>query len=396
MVCRSTRSAVIVWAGFLEIAAGLVLQKLNQTPFQEGVPWQKISPQPVPIIPSGQVQSFNGGVINSVVRATIDTEVKDPSHKCLDGKRIVFIGSSTSKADYLALAYFAEYGRWPDKDMVVYGAGSDQRAGPNPLYGPMMEQESHVGGRSQSRQSIYPCNVGSAESYLWYSNSIFNNHELCDCYKNDPHGSVPNMADIYNQTENRIYGNGKTMIAYFQWFKDTVNPRGSVDLAPLTYLPTANGIARSVHQQCPVGQFKGKWDWSIPVGHFMANFVRNVKPTHLIVDAEYVSANSQNTQFWDELSSVGVNAVALSRGEVLWRTAPTRRDYLTKDTSNGAHLQMFKDKGWQIFDARGIVQMYRGNTGDSDIFFDPTHLKPAAESHLMSSFLHTHVCPVHP
>merc|ERR1719162_1892641 len=40
---------------------------------------------------------------------------------CLDDKRIVFIGPSTSRSDYLALAFFAEYGRWPDTDVISYG-----------------------------------------------------------------------------------------------------------------------------------------------------------------------------------------------------------------------------------------------------------------------------------
>merc|ERR1719238_1848228 len=44
-----------------------------------------------------------------------------PLSKCLDKKRIVFIGPSTSRADYLTLAYFAEYGRWPTEDVLQYG-----------------------------------------------------------------------------------------------------------------------------------------------------------------------------------------------------------------------------------------------------------------------------------
>ena len=44
---------------------------------------------------------------------------------------IMFIGPSTSKFDYLALAYFAEYGVWPMHDQVSLGPG---QSGPNPLY----------------------------------------------------------------------------------------------------------------------------------------------------------------------------------------------------------------------------------------------------------------------
>jgi len=112
--------------------------------------------------------------------------------------------------------------------------------------------------------------MGSAESYLRYSNTVFNGRETCDCYKNDPKGEF-HIADIYNQTENRIYSNGDTMIAYFQWFGDTVNPRGSVNLSPLTYLPMHFEPAKALHQQCPVGQFKGHWDWSMPAPQLLSN-----------------------------------------------------------------------------------------------------------------------------
>merc|ERR1719443_1083758 len=59
------------------------------------------------------------------------TSSKHTMHPCLAGKRIVFIGPSTSKADYIALAYFAEYGVWPVSDIIAYGAG---QWGPNPIH----------------------------------------------------------------------------------------------------------------------------------------------------------------------------------------------------------------------------------------------------------------------
>ena len=48
----------------------------------------------------------------------------------LENKRIVFIGPSTSKSDYISLAYFAEYGTWPSQDIISYGLG---KWGPNPI-----------------------------------------------------------------------------------------------------------------------------------------------------------------------------------------------------------------------------------------------------------------------
>lgn len=344
-------------------------------------------------LPQGQIPHLNGikGMVNG--KASTEAELKQ-AHSCLSGKRIVFVGPSTSKSDYMALAYFAEYGRWPDQDQVMYGPLHMPAAGPNPLYGPLLEYGLNVGGHHPRPVSVNPCNVGTAESYLHYSNAIFNGHELCDCYKNDPTGKF-HIADLYNQTENRIYVNedASTMVAYFQWFGDTVNPRGSVNFSPLTYLPTHLNPTKAIHQTCPVGQFKGTWDWYMPVQHFINNFVRNLKPTHLIIDAAYWPTQTHNAQFWDELSSAGANAVMESQGQVMWRTVPLRKDYPIAEPAGAVNLAPFHAKGWKIYDAAGIVTNYRANAADDDIYFDTVHLKPHTESHLMASFLGNHVCP---
>merc|ERR1719387_1341256 len=64
---------------------------------------------------------------------------------CLDGQTIVFVGPSTSKADYLALTYFVEYGKWPDQEQVMYGPpGHAINQGPNPLNFASLEYEKIV------------------------------------------------------------------------------------------------------------------------------------------------------------------------------------------------------------------------------------------------------------
>lgn len=133
-------------------------------------------------------------------------------HSCLDGKRIVFIGPSTSKLDYLALTFFAEYGRWPDQDTVFYEQpGKWSGTGPNPLFAPTLEYGMKIKGQKKPAP-VKGCKRGSTEEYLRYSNSILNGHEVCDCYKT---GVWDGPRDVNNQTENRIYNNGKTSIGTF-------------------------------------------------------------------------------------------------------------------------------------------------------------------------------------
>jgi len=316
------------------------------------------------------------------------------AHACLKGKRIVFIGPSTAKADYIALTYFAEYGRWPEKDTVVFGQpGHVVASGPNPMFGPALEYQKNVAGRPLPAP-VAGCKVGTAESYLSYSNSVLNGHELCDCYKNDPSKEF-HIADIYNQTENRIYANGDTMIAYFQWFGDTVSPRGSVDFSPMTYMPWSADPFHAIHQKCPAGQFKGSFDWSIPVQHFISNFVKALKPTHVVVDAAYWPTDPHNSQFWEEISMAGADAVRDTMGSALWRTVPLRNDYPIAEPSSSVNHMYFKSKGWKVWDASAVIKSYRAHRVDDEIFADTVHLRPHAESYLVWNFLLTNVCPAH-
>jgi len=305
-------------------------------------------------------------------------------HECLGGKTIVFIGPSTAKSDYLTLTYFAEYGRWPDKaDISYWGAGHLAAQGPNPLHGPSLEYEKTVGGQPPPI-AAGACRVGTAAPYLQYSNTVLNGHEVCDCYKNDPTGQFQ-IADIYNQTENRIYRKGTTTIAYFQWFGDIVQPRGSVNLSPVIF-------GGAIDQQCPAGQFKGAWDWSMPVPTFISHFVKSLKPTHLIIDAAYWPTAPQTAPFWEDLSLAGAAAVAPSLGTVFWRTVPLRNDYPIAEPSSAVNTMRFLSKGWKTWDARAVVHHYRAGRTDTAIFADTVHLSPHTESFLMWTFLHTNIC----
>jgi len=336
---------------------------------------------------------FLGGAALNIRKSRQDGvkfDAADPEPYCLNGKRIVFIGPSTSKSDYLALTYFAEYGRWPDSTTVKFGQpGQWSGTGPNPLYGANLEYRMEIKGQ-EPPTPVNGCTSGSAEKYLWYSNRILNDHEVCDCYKEGGwHGAV----DVNNQTENRVYDNGKTMIAYFQWFGDVVQPRGTFSFWPLQQKPRG-----PFHQQCPVGQFKGSWDWSMTLPQFLSSTVAHFQPTHLVIDAAFWPIQPQNTAFWDAVAQTGLSAVMNTQGKVLWRTAPTRLDYpIEKEHSRLVDTSSFAAKGWKIYDASDIVGQYRlyeGSKADDDVFYDTTHLKPKAQSFLMKNFLNRYVCPV--
>lgn len=273
----------------------------------------------------------------------------------------------------------------------MYGPpGHPINQGPNPLNFASLEYDKSVGAVPRSEHPANPkCTIGTAESFFHYSNDLFNGHEVCDCYKNDPSRHFDG-SDSFNQTENRVYRKGSTTIAYFQWFGDTVGPRGSVDFTPLA---RAAAQDEPLQQQCPPGQFQGNWLWKLPLHHFVANFVRSLKPTHVVIDAAFWPTQADDRKFWDDLSLAGASAVQNTHGSVFWRTVPLRNDYPSEEASSSVDQQIFFSRGWKLFDARAAVASFQGAREDKAAYSDTFHLNPAAESNLMWQFLQKHVCP---
>lgn len=318
-------------------------------------------------------------------------QTKDEANKklqgCLAGKRIVFVGPSTSKFDYMATAWFAEYGSFPTAEQVQNQAGA---WGPNPL------NEQKVHQALPGMQAQFPA-VGkpgclntdaSWEQYYRYSNGLFNGHEYCDCYR---FGEWKGAVDAYNNTENRIYNNGDTMLAYFQWFGDVVLPRGTYDILPLLAQPSLQATA-----QCPVGQFPGTWSWGVNIDRFLATVVRYSRPTHLVVSSAYWPVKPEDDSLWSSIAKAGVEAVMDTGGQVIWRKTPLRADieFQYKSPRIAPSIQAgMTSAGWKFWDTQTVIEAYRGTRPWSDVYYDNAHLHPAAESHMADTFLKTYVCP---
>merc|ERR1719331_3256996 len=154
------------------------------------------------------------------------------------------------------------------------------------------------------------------ETFYRYSNSLFNGHEACDCYK---FGTWSGTTDTYNSTENRVYINGDTMISYFQYFGDVVPPRGTFDISPLLEQPP-----KVPQQTCPIGQFPGKWSWAQTLPDFLRTVVKKSKPTHVIVSASFWPILPHDLAFWNNVADAGAEAVRDSGGHIFWQTTPQR------------------------------------------------------------------------
>jgi len=306
-------------------------------------------------------------------------------HTCLNGKRIIFIGPSTSKFDYMATAYFAEYGRWPTDPIVFNKMGAP---GPNPLN----EQAVHKVVPHLGLPPVFKpgCTSNDVpwESYMRYSNGLFNGREKCDCYR---HGIWEGPYDMYNSTENRVYDNGNTMLAYFQWFGNVVLPRGTFNILPLLSQPAYDAV-----QQCPVGQYPGQWSWGMDMEKFLSVVVRYAKPTHLVLSTAFWPIDLTDAKLWEGIGRAGVQAVMDTGGQVIWRNTPQRADsswkYASPRLLEPAQASMLK-RGWKFFDAQARVNEFKGDRPWQSVFYDTAHLQPAAECHLAKTFLTTYVCP---
>lgn len=319
----------------------------------------------------------------------IDREdaAKDKVAGCLAGKRIVFVGPSTSKFDYMATAYFAEYGFFPTADQVNNLQGVP---GPNPLNEHAVQEA--LPGMYFPPVTKWGCQSTDTkwESYYRYSNAIFNGNEYCDCYR---FGNWRGPYDLYNNTENRVYTNGNTMLAYFQWFGDVVQPRGTYNILPLLGQPHYAAKA-----QCPVGQFPGSWSWGVGIDRFLSTVVRYARPTHLVVSSAFWPVKPEDTDLWNSIARAGIEAVMDTGGQVIWRSTPQRYDiepalnYVSPRIQPAIQAAM-TTAGWKFWNTQNIVEGFRGGRPYGEVFYDNAHLKPPAASHLADNFLKTYVCP---
>lgn len=289
----------------------------------------------------------------------------------------------------MALAYFAEYGTWPDQDVITFGPPGQGQWGPNPMnegaiHGVPLPPAVTMPVLKPGCQSAVPL---TCEINYRYTNNLFNGHEACDCYE---FGVWSQPADLYNSTENRVYINGDTMISYFQYFGDIVPPRGTFDITPLLKQPP-----EPITQTCPVGQFPGTWSWAKTLPDFLKTVIRQSKPTHVVISSSFWPINPLSTAFWNEVAAAGAESVMDSKGQVIWKTTPQRihESAPYKYASPRLDMTPFAQKGWQVFPAGQIVQNLQGGWPNDAVFYDFAHLRPQPQCHVVQAFLATHVCP---
>eukprot|EP00928_Gymnodinium_smaydae_P053250 TRINITY_DN37289_c0_g1_i1.p1 TRINITY_DN37289_c0_g1~~TRINITY_DN37289_c0_g1_i1.p1 ORF type:complete len:362 (+),score=25.39 TRINITY_DN37289_c0_g1_i1:50-1135(+) len=300
--------------------------------------------------------------------------------QCLANKRVVFVGTSTLRYEYLTLAYFAEYGTWPSDMKNVQFGWPAHRVGPTPLNEMEVLWSTHLPYEAVSpRPAAMGCKRDDLkwESFYRYTNLLFNGHEVCDCYRYGNHYA--------NTTENRMYTSaaGDVKIAYFQWWGQASVPRGMCPVqaftAPGTTAPT-----------CPAGE-GSNFAWQSPVADFVSNIVTQMAPTHLVMNADWWPVDQLPVTFWTQLAAAGVHAVSASGGRAFFKQSPAKLGVGARQP-NYIDMTPFTTAGWQMYNAAQIVGEIQTTWTNEAVFFDDMHLTPAANVHLLHRFVQNYLC----
>ena len=288
--------------------------------------------------------------------------------ECLRGKRIVFVGDSTARFEYLTLVLWAETGVLPMCDLPALACWST---------------ETHT---RVSSGAVPPtragCEYGTQrwDTFYNWSNAMLNGRETCDC------------AFTHGRRENRVYENKALgfFAAFYFWMGGNIY-----------------GLGEATDPRCPAGaslplrEDRNRSSWSLRPEELVRATAR-LRPTHLIVGPGWWRVQTPSTEFWNALAAAGVAAVAPQGGAVYFRTSLRPVDAhascrgwsacVARDPDPSPLLQ----QGWKMYDVNAYL---RGRYNASDerfdslLFADAIHLNPGANAELVSGLLAHTLCP---
>ena len=380
---QNSRARVVVWRAH----APCLGARCREVTESEGGPLQKVR----------GTKKGNGG------REGVATKMHSPPHdwlslaRCLKGKRIIIMGDSTARFEYLTLAFIAHFGMAPSEALPechkIWGnVNASQVRLPPKAEGCMF------GNRYVGKSAFYT-----------FTNELFGGHELCDCYQ--PQGGLGFEVRLYTPPTEAPAGSEADAgyISYVQWLGSARKPAATFDPARAVHerqragrAPSSSGAPAPAPTDwlgpaappCPVGQKAAEKAASsafeMPADAFLRTVVKRMRPTHLIVQCS-IWPHRFNHSFWSSLAAAGVEAVHDHGGRVLWQQ--TLRGYQPACTEQRSRElgwacspedvdpTPFVRAGWGIHNVSAIVEPFRRplTRDDSDVFADRfgVHLKPA-------------------
>lgn len=349
----------------------------------------------------------------------------DPRAACLERKRIVYIGDSTARYEYLAVALLAHHGVLPPAGTAAVRESNSAPPSlpctnglPSPLYERWVvdtykrDRASLPATLTSPRPAADGCSKSWDDWDLYYrlSDEIFGGREACDCWR------ARCCRDAF---ESRVYRGKDVSISYHAWYGDLNPMRGTWDTVALAAGGGAMGrggarrgtgspapSARQPRGVCPAGQ-RGNVTWELSVASFVKSLVRPgiLPPTHIILSPGWHSTERYSRRDWEAIRAAGARAMRAG-ARVFWRTTP-RPFNMTKEeeayvlglrgirtTLEDRNASWFAAAGWDVYPAHEIVRRYDELAGRSAAGFmnDHVHLTTAATRHLVGELLSRVLC----
>jgi len=274
----------------------------------------------------------------------------------------VYLGDSTSRFEYLALA------------AAVHNAKPANR---RPLH-TRPARGAAGGGTCEASEGTWVSNFER-----WSDG--FGGRELCDCFR-----LRPRQRDCCDQSvENRVYyGAHGVRLAFVQWFGHFHAPRGSLDLARALAAREPTRARKELSCANGYGRVNG-WSWSRPLEHVL-RVLAAARPTAVIVNAGHWGVSKLSVADWQRIGAAGAELIGAGNTSVYWRTTPFREDahghvdradqtpWAARDLVDPAPLLA---AGWQVYDAAALVAAVRRRnpwsgrpTAEAALFKDGVHL----------------------
>lgn len=290
-------------------------------------------------------------------------------NQCLLTKSVVLLGASQLRYEYLDLAYYLEYGKWPSTPSVSTSSGSGPALIEDDIFqavksGSLKTVAEPAKGQCQNKQEWEP--------FYLYTNSVLNKHEACDCFR-DSHDHNSNTV------ENRAYrAPGKASLTYLQWHGPVHKPQGFVDIDALltSTLPTV---------PCPPGQApQGKLAFNMEVVDLLKHIVNQKKPTHVILD------QGRWTDSSFDINRVVAQVPSTQEVQFYWKTTPRAKTVKQQLPSDKVDKAILAKNGWKLIDAAALISNLEGQ-GYNVFKPDGNHLMPSATNQVCYDVL-LHLC----
>lgn len=246
-----------------------------------------------------------------------------PRQEALKKKKVIFIGDSLTRYQYLSFTHYLTFGQYPNP--------SDNWAN---------ERE-------------WP---GWTEFYNGTNrvlNSTPKSSEICDCYRNQ-------NTPLDQIIENRKYS-GIIDVYYFQFFRRDISMKGHVNFA-----------TDPAQVSCTPGECGDKPTWELSLVDALERVVKPLKPDIVIVNAGL----HESSKYWDQSFMDSFLDIMDQFPLPIWKTTTKRKEEDHRPDTDDRMLAtiLLSQRRMVVFDAFSIAAISPFNeTWDSVHFFSPTY-----------------------